>query len=141
MFHGSHNSVEADKSCVMNQRTQCEKFSCIGKRPRMFLYRDLISYPSYVSLRSVFHLIPSPNHCWTGCGRLMPFMPLGAAWDRQWGRRSLRMSYYTFLWYLQYVDLRAVQPPDTECSMTMVYVELGLAYPYCRSRTYALYNV
>jgi hypothetical protein len=100
MFHGSHNSVDADKSCVMNQRTQCEKLSCIVRRSRMLLYLDLISYPSYVSLRSVFHLIHSPNHCWTGCGRLMPFMPLGAAWDRQWGRRSLRMSYYTFLWYL-----------------------------------------
>ena len=64
MFHGSHNSVEADKTCVMNQRTQCEKLSCIVRRSCMLLYRDLISYPSYVSLRSVFHLIPSPNHCW-----------------------------------------------------------------------------
>ena len=121
MFHGSHNSVEAEKSCVMNHSwTQCEKLSCIVRRSRMLLYRDLISYPSYVSLRSVFHLFH---------GRLMPFIPLGAAWDRQWGRRSLT------------VCRLAVQPPDTECSMTMVYVELRFAYSYCRSRAYDLYNV
>jgi hypothetical protein len=102
MFHGSHNSVEAEKWCVMNQMTQWEKLSCIVRRSRMLLYRDLISYPCYVSLRSVFHLILSPNHCLNRVQASNAFYAPRGCLGPTMGRRSLRTSYYPFLWYNTY---------------------------------------
>jgi hypothetical protein len=93
-------------------KDQGEKLSCIVRRSRMLLYRDLISYPSYVSLRSVFHLIPSPNHCWSRVRASNAFYASRSCLGPTMGQAiptDVVLS-IPVVQYLQYVDLRYSHP-------------------------------